>query len=95
MQGLHADDSRIWALPWPDLHVPVDVSLVGCDDLDLAAFTNPPLTTIRQPMEALVDCLLRAAVPTNTRLIQEEIIPQLVERNSTAAAHAHQGGGRG
>jgi DNA-binding LacI/PurR family transcriptional regulator len=35
------------------LEVPKDVSVVGFDDIDVAAFTDPPLTTIRQPMEAV------------------------------------------
>jgi DNA-binding LacI/PurR family transcriptional regulator len=44
------------------LDVPKDVSVVGYDDVELAAHCHPPLTTIRQPMElagtAMVECLL-------------------------------------
>jgi len=32
------------------LRVPIDLSVVGFDDLPLAAWTNPPLTTVRQPI---------------------------------------------
>jgi alanine racemase len=32
--------------------VPGDISVVGFDDLDLAASTNPPLTTVHQPVRA-------------------------------------------
>ncbi len=31
------------------LKVPQDISVVGFDDIDLAAHSNPPLTTIEQP----------------------------------------------
>jgi LacI family transcriptional regulator len=32
------------------LKVPDDLSVVGYDDLPVAAWTNPPLTTVRQPI---------------------------------------------
>jgi DNA-binding LacI/PurR family transcriptional regulator len=35
------------------LRVPEDISLVGFDDLPVTEYTNPPLTTIRQPMEQM------------------------------------------
>lgn len=35
------------------LEVPRDVSVIGFDDIEVAAFTDPPLTTVRQPMEAV------------------------------------------
>jgi DNA-binding LacI/PurR family transcriptional regulator len=31
------------------LRVPEDISVVGIDDISMAAHTNPPLTTIAQP----------------------------------------------
>jgi LacI family transcriptional regulator, repressor for deo operon, udp, cdd, tsx, nupC, and nupG len=36
-----------------NLRVPEDLSLVGFDDVRYAAHTNPPLTTIAQPMEQI------------------------------------------
>ena len=40
------------------LAVPDDVSVVGFDDIVYAGFTNPPLTTVRQPMADLGRCAI-------------------------------------
>ena len=40
------------------LHIPEDVSVVGFDDLPVARWVGPPLTTIRQP---LVEMAVEAA----------------------------------
>lgn len=77
--------AAIQALHHHGLAVPSDVSVVGFDDSPLAAHTNPPLTTVRQPIARggteLVDVLLRqidgAAEPP--RLLPVE----LVVRSST------------
>jgi DNA-binding LacI/PurR family transcriptional regulator len=34
-------------------HVPGDVSVVGFDDIPVAAYVTPPLTTVRQPFDAV------------------------------------------
>jgi len=45
------------------LRVPQDVAVIGFDDITDAALTDPPLTTVRQPLEemtkALAELLLR------------------------------------
>ncbi|MGH2998158.1 MAG: LacI family DNA-binding transcriptional regulator [Gaiellaceae bacterium] len=69
--------------------VPEDVSVVGYDDSPLMACTDPPLTTVRQPIEAMG----RGAVNTLLSLVSgnpvstEELLfaPELVVRGSTGA----------
>ena len=72
------------------LTVPHDLSVVGYDDSAFMNYTDPPLTTLRQPIEAMS----RAAVtllanqingtnPTPKELLHE---PELVVRQSTASA---------
>jgi len=71
------------------LHIPEDLSVVGFDDLPLAGWVSPPLTTVRQPLAEmaanaaqLVLALSRGQVPAETRL---ELATELVIRESTAA----------
>ena len=71
------------------LSVPGDVSVVGFDDSPLIAFTDPPLTTVRQPVQAMVT----AAVHTLLEDIagapgkHSELIfqPELIVRGSTGS----------
>ena len=37
--------------------MPDDVAVIGFDDVADAASTNPPLTTVRQPLEAITQAL--------------------------------------
>ncbi|MFC4492972.1 LacI family DNA-binding transcriptional regulator [Streptomyces ovatisporus] len=72
------------------LDVPRDVSVVGYDDSELIAFTDPPLTTVRQPVRAMAN----AAVHTLLEEIRQNPVPQtefvfqpeLVVRGSTGQA---------
>ena len=75
------------------LRVPADVSVVGYDGSPLMAFTDPPLTTVRQPVEAMAVAAVRALVdeieghpaPRSEYLFR----PELVVRSSTAIANPH------
>jgi alanine racemase len=74
------------------LSVPRDLSVVGFDDSPLIAFTDPPLTTLRQPVismgvaavRALVDEMHGHPAPHSEYVFR----PELVVRGSTAAVPA-------
>ncbi|MFE0933711.1 LacI family DNA-binding transcriptional regulator [Streptomyces mutabilis] len=74
------------------LAVPHDVSVVGYDDSAFMTCTEPPLTTVRQPIEAMgraaVDLL--CAQIQGTEVPHRELLfePELVVRGSTAQATA-------
>jgi DNA-binding LacI/PurR family transcriptional regulator len=70
------------------LHIPEDLSVVGFDDLPVAPWVGPPLTTVRQPLAQmamaaarLVLRLARGEQPTQTRI---ELSTELIVRESTA-----------
>jgi LacI family transcriptional regulator len=73
------------------LRIPQDISIIGFDDVRLAEFTNPPLTTIRQSKAKMgsqaAELLLERIANHNLEIRQEIITVQLVVRASTA----HQG----
>jgi DNA-binding LacI/PurR family transcriptional regulator len=69
------------------LDVPRDVSVVGYDDSAFMNYTDPPLTTLRQPIEAMARAAvtllvnqISGAQPTPRELLHE---PELVVRGST------------
>ncbi|MGW8848584.1 LacI family DNA-binding transcriptional regulator [Streptomyces xiamenensis] len=72
------------------LTVPGDVSVTGYDDSDLIAFTDPPLTTLRQPVRAMagaaVTTLLEEINGTQVQHTEFVFQPELVVRGSTAIA---------
>lgn len=71
------------------LHIPEDLSVVGFDDLPVARWVGPPLTTVRQPLvemavtaSELVLALARGERPAQARV---ELSTELIVRESTAA----------
>lgn len=71
------------------LDVPDDVSVMGYDDIELAAYVEPPLTTLRNPMRELgeeaLDLLLRARRGEPGK-ISRQLTGSLVRRASTGPA---------
>lgn len=84
----------IRALQESGLRVPEDVSVLGFDDIYTAAFHNPALTTIRQPLFEMgslaAQTLLKrlAALQTDAGEIPQTLTvePKLIVRQSTAQA---------
>ena len=80
----------IHALQEAGLRVPEDVSVIGFDDIASAAFHNPPLTTIRQPLremgrlaaEALLQRIEKGADAPYPELLTAR--PELIIRQTTA-----------
>ena len=70
------------------LRVPDDISVIGLDDIEVAAYQNPPLTTVRQSFVELATraiqlllALIQKDQPAETQLVIE---PELIERQSTS-----------
>src|SRR2546426_5081292 len=82
----------IQALREAGRRVPEDVSVVGFDDIQSAAFQNPALTTVRQPLRgmgllAAETLLQRIAAPPQAPYPKEIVVqPELIIRASTAPA---------
>ncbi|MHB1066979.1 MAG: LacI family DNA-binding transcriptional regulator [Candidatus Nanopelagicales bacterium] len=74
------------------LRTPEDVSVVGYDDSRLIAFTDPPLTTVRQAVTAMGTAAVQALVDAinGTPAPRDEFVfrPELVVRSSTGPAPA-------
>jgi LacI family transcriptional regulator len=70
--------------------IPQDVSLIGFDDHPSAAYTWPPLTTIRQPTVEMGMAAARAVVEElrGRRFVQPTFHTDLIVRSSTAVACA-------
>jgi len=71
------------------LSVPGDISVVGYDDSPLIAYTDPPLTTVRQPVTAMGAAAVRALLEEvggghapHTEFV---FAPELVVRGSTGS----------
>ena len=76
----------ISALSEAGLKVPQDVSIIGYDDIPEAEFDNPPLTTIRQPMQevgkAAANLLINLIEDPNATPQQILFNTELISRSS-------------
>jgi DNA-binding LacI/PurR family transcriptional regulator len=70
------------------MSVPDDISIIGLDDLEVAAYQVPPLTTVRQSFAEIATLAVRLLLeilegkePEESQIVIE---PVLIERQSTA-----------
>ncbi|MEN8172467.1 MAG: LacI family DNA-binding transcriptional regulator [Chloroflexota bacterium] len=70
------------------MHVPGDISVIGYDDIPLASYFDPPLTTIRQPMNKFgrhgAQLLIDAVQNPEHELKQVRLDAQIIKRDSCA-----------
>lgn len=74
------------ALYQASLTVQQDMAVVGYDDIELARYMTPPLTTIHQPKDALgelaVDVLIHRIAQPHLAQQRLQLTPELIERGS-------------
>lgn len=79
--------SAIQAAHARGLVVPVDLSVIGFDDIPDAALSNPPLTTVRQPLQAMGSAAMRMLLDLleGRETVSHVRLPtELIVRGSTA-----------
>jgi LacI family transcriptional regulator len=75
-----------------DMKIPADLSVIGFDDIRLAQFTTPPLTTVQMSQTELAKLAFRALmnevgkVSPNHRMNEYRLITSLILRRSTELA---------
>jgi LacI family xylobiose transport system transcriptional regulator len=70
------------------LAIPGDVSVVGFDDLPLARWISPPLTTVRQPLTEMAEAAARLVIDLSRgnepSTLRVDLATRLIERASSA-----------
>lgn len=73
------------------IRCPQELSIVGFDDIQLAQYSNPPLTTIRQPKQemaaAATQFLVERMTAPDLHIREAQLKAHLVVRQSTSRLH--------
>jgi DNA-binding LacI/PurR family transcriptional regulator len=84
--------AAIGALRERGRRIPADVAVVGYDDVELAAYFNPPITTVRQPIHEaggrLVETLL-SLIKGQSLPVSAPLETQLIVRESSQSTAAY------
>jgi DNA-binding LacI/PurR family transcriptional regulator len=84
----------IWAVREAGLRVPEDISIVGFDDISGAAYANPGLTTVRQPLVKMGQIAAQTVVDLiegrGEYVPEIAIEPEFVIRQSTGPSSVRQ-----
>ncbi|GAB7464214.1 hypothetical protein OUHCRE15_45490 [Enterobacter hormaechei subsp. xiangfangensis] len=79
-------DGAYQALYQAGLSVPDDRAIVGYDDIELARYMSPPLTTIHQPKDELgalaIDALIHRMAQPTLQQQRLHLTPVVMERGS-------------
>lgn len=74
------------------LSVPEDISVIGFDDIEAAIYNNPPLTTVRQPLQRMgeiaAETVLNRIDNREIQVSEIAIEPEFIARASTARARS-------
>lgn len=88
----------IWAFREAGLRIPEDISIVGFDDIPGAAYANPGLTTVRQPLQRMgqiaAQCVIDQIEGTAEYVPEIAIEPELVVRASSGPVASPFGAGK-
>jgi DNA-binding LacI/PurR family transcriptional regulator len=88
----------IWAFREAGLRIPEDISIVGFDDIPGAAFANPGLTTVRQPLQRMgqiaAQCVVDQIEGIAEYVPEIAVEPELVVRASSGPVASPFGAGK-
>ena len=74
------------ALYQAGIKIPQDMAVIGYDDIELASYMTPPLTTIHQPKDELgelaIDVLIHRITQPGQKQQRMQLTPELVVRGS-------------